>query len=133
MFKGKNGLTGIDIVFAVIIIILFTSIILSLMYNIKLQNTKQVYELACNIFATQTLENIGISDYEDIIESDSDNNSNNLIPDLPSMFHEKIEVESINDIDSSKDDIIKKVTVTITYNISGKTYQNVYCRLKEKD
>ena len=133
MLKEKKGLTGIDIVLTVIIVILFTSIILSLMYNVKQQNLKQVYKQASNIYLTETLENIGIADYEDIIETTSENNSE-LIPDLPSMFYEKIEVESIkNEENPNKEDIIKKVTVTIFYTIGNKTYETVAQRLKIKE
>ncbi len=133
MLKEKKGLTGIDIVLTVIIVILFTSIILSLMYNVKQQNLKQVYKQASNIYLTETLENIGIADYEDIIETTSENNSE-LIPDLPSMFYEKIEVESIkNEENPNKEDIIKKVTVTISYTIGNKNYETVAQRLKIKE
>ena len=123
MLKKEKGLTGTDIILAVIIVILFTSIIFSLMYNVKKQNLKQVYKSASNIYLTETLENIGIADYEDIIETTSEENSE-LIPELPSMFNEKIEVESI------KENLIKKVTVTVFYKIENKTYENKVQRLK---
>ena len=103
------------------------------MYNVKQQNLKQVYKQASNIYLTETLENIGIADYEDIIETTSENNSE-LIPDLPSMFYEKIEVESIkNEENPNKEDIIKKVTVTISYTIGNKNYETVAQRLKIKE
>ena len=133
MLKEKKGLTGIDIVLTVIIVILFTSIILSLMYNVKQQNLKQVYKQASNIYLTETLENIGIADYEDIIETTSENNSE-LIPDLPSMFYEKNEVESIkNEENPNKEKKKKKVTVTISYTIGNKNYETVAQRLKIKE
>ena len=44
MFKSEKGLTGIDIALTIIIIVLFTSIIFSLMYNVKYQNLIQVYK-----------------------------------------------------------------------------------------
>ena len=40
------------------------------------------------------------------------------------MFNEKIEVESI------KENLIKKVTVTVFYKIENKTYENKVQRLK---
>ena len=123
MLKKEKGLTGTDIILAVIIVILFTSIIFSLMYNVKKQNLKQVYKSASNIYLTETLENIGIADYEDIIETTSEESSE-LIPELPSMFNEKIEVETI------KENLIKKVPVTVFYKIENKTYENKVQRLK---
>ena len=133
MLKKEKGLTGIDMVLAVIIVLLFTSIILSLMYNVKQQNVKQVYKLASNIYLTETLENIGIANYDDVVATSSENNSN-LIPEMPVMFKENIEVESIeNEENPELEDMIKKVTVTISYKIGGKTYENVVQRLKIKE
>lgn len=133
MLKKEKGLTGIDMVLAVIIVLLFTSIILSLMYNVKQQNVKQVYKLASNIYLTETLENIGIANYDDVVATSSENNSN-LIPEMPVMFKEKIEVESIeNEENPELEDMIKKVTVTISYKIGSKTYENVVQRLKIKE
>ena len=100
MLKSEKGLTGIDIVLAIIIVMLFTSIILSLMYNIKQQNLKQIYAMASNIYITETLENIGIADYEDVVATTSENISE-LIPELPEMIKERIECKcNINGFDS---------------------------------
>lgn len=131
MFKSEKGLTGIDIALTIIIIVLFTSIIFSLMYNVKYQNLIQVYKLASNIYLTETLENIGIENYDDIVAVGY-NESSDLKPEMPSMFSEQIQVENFNQ-DSDKEDIIKKVTVTISYKIKDKTYEETAERLKIKE
>ena len=112
---------------------LFTSIILSLMYNIKQQNLKQIYAMASNIYITETLENIGIADYEDVVATTSENNSE-LIPELPEMIKERIELENIeNEASYDNEELIKKVKVTVSYKIGNKTYENVAYRLKIKE
>lgn len=131
MLKKESGFTGIDITIAIIAVVLFTSIILSLMYNVKYQNLKQVYKLTANIYLTETLENIGIADYDNVISTDSSINTE-LIPELSNMFTEKIDVEKISDQDNTKEDLVKKVTVTISYKIGNKTYEEVTQRLKIK-
>ena len=87
MLKKESGFTGIDITIAIIAVVLFTSIILSLMYNVKYQNLKQVYKLTANIYLTETLENIGIADYDNVISTDSSKNTE-LIPELSNIFTE---------------------------------------------
>lgn len=131
MLKKESGFTGIDITIAIIAVVLFTSIILSLMYNVKYQNLKQVYKLTANIYLTETLENIGIADYDNVISTDSSKNTE-LIPELSNIFTEKIDVEKISDQDNTKEDLVKKVTVTISYKIGNKTYEEVTQRLKIK-
>lgn len=131
MLKSEKGLTGIDIALTIIIVVLFTSIIFSLMYNVKQQNLKQTYKLASNIYLTETLENIGIEDYDDIVAANYNENSD-LKPEMPNILSEKIEVESISE-NSDREDIIKKVTVTISYKIGNKTYEESAQRLKIKD
>ena len=131
MLKSEKGLTGIDIALTVIIVVIFTSIIFSLMYNVKYQNLKQVYKLASNIYLTETLENIGIEDYDDIVTVGYNENSD-LKPEMPNIFSEQIQVESISQ-NSDREDIVKKVTVTISYSINSKTYEEVAQRLKIKE
>ena len=123
MFKTKHGFTGIDILLAIVVIILFTTVIASLMYNIKYENLKIKNKLISNIYLIETLENIGIASYDSIT---SDNLS--VFPeDMPNSLQKSIEVTETHK------DIIKKVKVTISYNIEDRTYENILERLKIKD
>ena len=129
MLKNKKGFTGIDITISIIAITLFTSTILALMYNVKMENLKMQAKLLSNTYLTETLENVGIAKYEDVR---TDNTS--LIPtDMPNTYIMAINVENYNDMDSSKEDIIKKVNVTISYKIGDKTYEETAQRLKIKE
>ena len=127
MLKNKKGFTGIDISIAVTAIIIFTSIILALMYNVKMENLKMQRKLLANIYLTETLENVGIAKYDDVTSENT-----NLIPDTPELFNIKTNVTKVSDEDVSKEDVIKKVTVTVSYKVGDKTYENVAERLKIK-
>ncbi len=129
MFKSNKGFTGIDIVLSIIIVITFTSIIVSLMYSVKMENYRIKAMAISNIYLVETLENIGIANYDEI---KSDNT--NLFPkEMSTEFEKKIEVTSISDEDTSKEDIIKKVKVTIAYKIGNKNFEETAERLKAKE
>lgn len=101
------------------------------MYNVKYENTRQLYKLSSDIYLIETLEKIGIANYEDVT-SDNDN----LLPsDLPTFMEETISVQSLNNSEeyNFEEDLIKKVTVTISYNVNGKTYEQSISRLKQKE
>ncbi len=129
MFKSNKGFTGIDIVLSIIIVITFTSIIVSLMYSVKMENYRIKAMAISNIYLVETLENIGIANYDEI---KSDNTA--LFPkEMSTEFEKKIEVTSISDEDTSKEDIIKKVKVTIAYKIGNKNFEETAERLKAKE
>lgn len=128
MLKNKKGFTGIDISLSVIAIIIFTSTILALMYNVKMENLKIQRKLLANIYLTETLENIGIAGYDEVT---SDNVT--IIPNIPDIFTVSMNVTNVSEEDTTKEDIIKKITVTMTYKIGNKTYEESAQRLKIKE
>lgn len=132
MCKKQGGLTGIDVTIAIVAITLFTGLILSLMYNVKNQNYIKACSITSDLYLTETLENIGIADFDNVVSASSEEGSE-IIPDLPDVFYETISVENLSQIDINKEDIIKKVTVTISYNIGNRKYEKSIQRLKVKD
>lgn len=129
MLKNKNGLAAVDICIALIAIIIFSSIILSLMYNVKLENLKIKAKVKANIYLTEILENIGIAKYDDVTSENL-----NLFPnDMSDAYTAKIEVSKLSDEDSNKEDVIKKVKVIVSYEIGNKTYEESMERLKVKE
>lgn len=129
MLKNNKGFTGIDIAISVLAIIIFTSTILALMYNVKLENLKIQTKLFANIYLTETLENIGIAKYDEVT---TDNVS--LIPIMPEQYKATINITKVSEDDSTKtEDIIKKINVKISYKIGNKTYEESVQRLKIKE
>lgn len=129
MLKNRKGLTAVDICIAVIAIIIFSSVILSLMYNVKLENLKIKAKLQANIHLTEIAENIGIADYDDVTTE----NLNLLPTEMTDAYTAKIEVSKLSDEDASKEDIIKKVKIIVSYKIGNKTYEETIERLKLKE
>lgn len=126
MLKSNKGFTGVEIVLSVIIVTIFTSIILSLMYNIKTENYKIKSKIITNIYLIETLENIGISSYDDIISENLE-----LFPEgMSEAYSKQLEVTEVYAEDDSKENIIKKIKVTISYKIGNKTYEQSAERLK---
>ena len=63
MIKDNKGFTQTDIVISIIAVMLFTTIILSVMINVKNSNAKLKAKSIANIYMTEILENIGIAQY----------------------------------------------------------------------
>ena len=129
MIKDNKGFTQTDIVISIIAVMLFTTIILSVMINVKNSNAKLKAKSIANIYMTEILENIGIAQYEDITEE----NKSKFIPEMTKAFETQINVTKVSDEDSKKEDEIKKVEVKIPYKIGNKTYEENAKRLKVKE
>ena len=129
MIKDNKGFTQTDIVISIIAVMLFTTIILSVMINVKNSNAKLKAKSIANIYMTEILENIGITQYEDVTEE----NKSKFIPEMTKAFETQINVTKVSDEDSKKEDEIKKVEVKITYKIGNKTYEENAKRLKVKE
>lgn len=130
MLKSKKGFTGVDVSISIIAIIIFTSTILSLMYNVKVENAKIEGKILANIYLTETLENIGIADYDDV----TTNNSKLFPKEMSDSFSINVDVSKVSDEDNTKtEDLIKKVNVKISYKFGKKTYEENMQRLKIKE
>ena len=125
MIKKETGFTGIDSTIAIIAIMLFTGIIIALMYNARLESIKIKAKVASTIYLTETMENIGIMEYEQITEQNT-----KILPNIPEFFQETLQVEEINHQGNSS---IKKVKAMISYTIGNKTYEETIERLKVKE
>lgn len=129
MLKKEKAFTGVDILLAVVVIIVFTTVIASLMYNIQAENLKIKNKLIANIYLIETLENIAITSYENVTSKNL-----SLFPeDMPDNFNKNIEVVEVYLNDADKQNIIKKVKVSISYKMQNKTYEETVERLKIKE
>lgn len=121
--KNCKGFVGVDIGIAIVAIIVFSGLIFSLMYNYFLENVKLQAESLAIIYLTETLENIGIADYNEVTEE----NSESFIPkDLKQSNHKMI-------LEITEGEINKKVKATISYKIVNKEYQYSMERFKIKE
>lgn len=130
MIKNSKGFTQTDIVVAVVAIIFFTTLIVALMTNVKVQSAKLKGKLLADIYLTEALENVGILQYDYVTEE----NKNLIFPKMTDVFTPQLSISKLTDEDNTKDeDVIKKVEVKITYQIGNKTYEETAQRLKVKE
>lgn len=122
--KNSKGFTGIDIGIAIVAIMVFSGLIFSLMYNHYLENVKLQAESLAMIYLTETLENIGIADYNDVTQE----NSANFIPQDSKEGYHSISLQI-----TTQSDITKKVKATVSYKIVNKEYQYSIERIKIKE
>lgn len=131
MNKKNNGFVGIDMTIAVMAIIIFSGLIIFLMYNNFLENVKIKREALATIYLTETLENIGIESYDNI----NIDNKENLISAnaIENGYDIQLTISDFYEDDTTKEDIIKKVVATISYKIGNKNYQHSMERVKIKE
>lgn len=123
--KENKGFAATDITIAVIIILIFVSIITTAYYNYYLTITSKNRNAIATNCIIDVIENAEMMDYEDITEDTLkakiqelyDNNT------LPQQYKVTALVEKYNETDgnTNKKDLIKKITVTVQYEIGKKT------------
>lgn len=137
MIKGQKGYTGIDITISIIIITVFIAVIANLITNINLNSKNIERKSVATSYAIQEIENIKAQGYtqyyegkgieEEFVEEndilDSDNNF--------SGYHKKITIKdysliqkNINNDNSKISNLVKEVTVEISYSL-GNNENNV--------
>ena len=137
--KKNNGLTSIDLVIAIIAITLFSTLIFSLMsYNVN-ENVKLTKETMAIIHLTEILENIGIESYENLSNGNHidlgvnqyDEHIEGLVPDKVKENY-KVDIfisDELNNV-AENENIMKKIQVTLTYEVNNKQYAYSMQRMK---
>lgn len=128
--KNEKGLAGVDVIIAIIAITIFSTLIISLMYNNVLENVKLKKETLATIYLTETFENIGIENYENITEE----NINSLVP-QEARENYNVEMTVTNEFENvtNNEDIMKKVIVKMSYVVGNKSYSCSMQRMKVKE
>ena len=128
--KTNKGLAGVDMIIAIIVIVIFATLILTLMGNNAIENAKITKETMAMIYITEIFEKVAIADYEDIIQE----KTNDLIPqDALKNYKIDIAIENNSEELEKQEDIIKKIKVTLTYNVGNKNYTTSMERYKIKE
>lgn len=128
--KNEKGLAGVDVIIAIIAITIFSTLIISLMYNNVLENVRLKKETLATIYLTETFENIGIESYENITEE----NINSLVP-QEARENYKVEMTVTNEFENvtNNEDIMKKIIVKMSYVVGNKSYNCSMQRMKIKE
>lgn len=126
-FKKENGFTGVDISIAIIILFIFVSIIATLTYQFNTSSKQiQIRGEAIEI-AIDEIEKIKNSEFDQFnglnSTSDQDINGNSLINqpiEGKSGYYKTIFIKDYSEINNNaKDNLVKKVTVEISYTYKG--------------
>lgn len=130
MVKKDNALAGIDMIIAVIAIFIFSVFIISLMSNNAIENIKLAKETLAMIHITEIFENVGIESFDNVTQENVDN----LIPEEVKNNYE-VEVIIQDEIEgiTEEQNILKKVSATLTYEVANKKYTCSMERLKVKE
>jgi hypothetical protein len=129
--KEKKGFTGIDVVVAVLIILLFVGMLVTAFYNIYKISTEIAFEAEALQYLVSALEYSDKINYEEVTEQ-------NLLDylaneEIPENYTVTFRIQSYNQIDSTKQDIVKIVTGKIVYQIENKEEFIEISKLKVKE
>lgn len=129
-FKKTNGLAGIDMIIAVIAVMIFSTLIVSMLYNNVLENVKLKKETMAMIYSTEIFENIAIESYDNVTQE----NSSNFVP-QEVLDNYTVDLNISTDLENIiyNENIIKKIVLTLTYDVGNKTYTCTMQRMKIKE
>lgn len=138
MKRKNNGFIGVDMTIAVLAILIFSALSISLIYNNFLENAKIKKEALATIYLTETLENIGMANYDDVTQENIDNGVINLVPSEIENYNFKMRIEVLTDDLTLSDiqkqtGIVKRVKATISYAVGNKNYRYSMERAKIKE
>lgn len=129
--KGNKGVTITDIVIAMIVLSLFVGLIGNLYYQIALQNSIIQSNTVVVYYVVKIAEDIDKMAYENVTNELS--NTVKQTYEIPDGLNITISVEKQSDTDSSKEDIIKTVTIRAEYTCfeQNKVYEVKKLKIKE--
>ena len=130
-FKSNNGVTTMDVAIAIIILSLFVGVIGNFYYQIVKNNNMIRFNTMAVYYAIKIAEDIDKVAYEEVNDDFKENL--NVKYGLPENFSATLDIENYNKNDSSKQDIIKKVNITIKYTFlkEERNYKIEKLKIKE--
>lgn len=129
--KSNKGISMADVVIALLILIILSGVIGNILYQIAYNNAALRMNAIATDYAVKVAEYIDKIPYENVTNGMqiTEINGEQIID----KFNVSIEVENYNNDDSTKEDIIKKVIITVNYNILKETKNYKIQKLKIKE
>lgn len=134
--KDEKGFTGIDITVAVIIIMLFMTLIGTIFYNITASHRQLERKTEATYIAIDVMEKLKAQNYDDLIVSEYNSNKitdeeyekNKTAKILKDAIEEgyslKVTIKNYNTPEENGYDLVKIITVKVEYKV-GKNTENV--------
>ena len=131
IIKSNKGVTGTDIVVAILVIMILSGVVANMFYQLY-YNTSMIKLNAMAVnYAVNILEYTDKLSYADVNEEL--NQILKEVYDIPDNFDIVLDVEKYSDINPAKKDIIKILTLNINYTLSGNTENLTIKKLKIKE
>jgi len=124
--KKESGLAGVDMAIAILAVMIFSTLIISMIHANLVENVKLKKETLAMIYLTELFEKVGIESYDNIQQSVIRNWITDEVYDIYTVNI------TVNKIAGNKD-IIKKVKVTLYYEVNGENYSCSMERMKIKE
>ena len=123
--EKENGVTGVDIAISIAIIMIFVSVIASLFYNVSSESTNLKRRAQATEYAIQEIENLKAKTMDDIANNElsyeiPETNPEEIAP----GYNKSVKIEDYKELkgdDGIEENIIKKITVTVSYKVNGKS------------
>ena len=133
--RSEKGFTGIDIAASIVLVFIFSALIATLSFRISSTSKELEHRVDATYHAIDEIEKIKLWSFNDLIGKNANSTditiNNETIPINvvgaetqigETEFYKKIMIKDYKDIDPNKtSDIVKKVTVIISYQFKGQT------------
>ncbi len=134
IIKENSGITGIDLVIAIIIMSIFIGVITSLMTGIYKQSLEIQASSNAMAYATIVLEKTDEKSFEEVQEPNFiENLSKSGEINIPEDYEVTFEVSNPDNVSEEVSSVIKKVAVTIKYKINNEEKSILISKLKVKE
>lgn len=130
--KENKAVMGVDIVVSILVLSLFAGIIAGMFAELFIQNISIRMDAMAVNYAVIILEDTDRLPYAEVTTENLMNNVQERYY-MSDNYTANIEVTNYSDIDSTKEDIIKIVKVTISYKLRNQEYSYTVQKLKIKE
>ena len=120
--NNEQGFSGVDLVVAMAVIVIFVPLISTLFVNIYMNWMTTKRNAQANAYATQIIETVEGMYYDEVTQEALDKVVTDL--NIPSGYQVEATITNYNEEDASKEDLVKTVTISISYNVD-KQLENV--------
>lgn len=138
-FKTEKGITGVDVAVAISIVVLTIGVVTAIYINTTNKSKESIRYSAATRIATQIVENIQSMTYDELVyrcsnssysSSSSDSDGNIFGVNVPTGYSASVTAPEIT---SNEVDVIRDVTVNVSFSISNTTETITLYTTKEKE
>ncbi len=129
--KSNNGFTMIDLIVALGVFTVFASLLCTLLYYVYKSNLQTRMSALATNYAIQILEDVDLISYDDVKNGMEDYYIDKFS--IANGFDISIDVRGYYSEKSAIQDVIKMVTLTITYDFGATTENIVIEKMKVKE